>query len=143
MSATSTPSTQANQPLGRPKRSAPPNIAGPALKGLAIFVVVAVLGLAIALVTGATSVFNVVVWLLFVVLWIAFATALAFSPATLDQTWHRLRQVSLIVQALIWLLFLPITLGLWIWQRAWAAPIRLVLLAAVAAWNVFLFFPRG
>jgi hypothetical protein len=47
------------------------------------------------------------------------------------------------VQAVIWLLFLPIMLGLWIWERAWASTIRLVLLLAIAAWNVFLFFPRG
>ena len=46
------------------------------------------------------------------------------------------------IEAVAWLLFLPITLGLWIWQRGWAAPIRLILLITLAAWNLFLFFPR-
>jgi hypothetical protein len=81
MSATLTPSTAADRAgKSRPKRSAPPNVTGPALKGLAIFVVLAAFGLGIALVAGATFVFNVVVWLLFTVLWVAFVGALAFSP---------------------------------------------------------------
>lgn len=126
----------------RPKRSAPPKITRPVLTGLAIFVSLAAIGLAVSLVTGATSVFNVLVWLLFAVLWIAFLAALAFSPATLDQVWHSLRRLPLPIEAVAWLLFLPITLGLWIWQRGWAAPIRLILLITLAAWNLFVFFPR-
>jgi hypothetical protein len=144
MSATLTPSTAADRAgKRRAKRSAPPNVTGPALKGLAIFVVLAAFGLGIALVAGATSVFNVVVWLLFTVLWVAFVGALAFSPATLDEVWQAARRPAILIQAVVWLLFLPIMAGLWIWQRPWAAAIRLMLLLAIAVWNVFLFFPRS
>jgi hypothetical protein len=144
MSATLTPSTAADRAgKSRPKRSAPPNVTGPALKGLAIFVVLAAFGLGIALVAGATFVFNVVVWLLFTVLWVALVGALAFSPATLDEVWQAARRPAILIQAVVWLLFLPIMAGLWIWQRPWAAAIRLMLLLAIAVWNVFLFFPRS
>jgi hypothetical protein len=144
MSATLAPSTAADRAgKSRPKRSAPPNVTGPALKGLAIFVVLAAFGLGIALVAGATFVFNVVVWLLFTVLWVAVVGALAFSPATLDEVWQAARRPAILIQAVVWLLFLPIMAGLWIWQRPWAAAIRLMLLLAIAVWNVFLFFPRS
>jgi hypothetical protein len=144
MSATLAPSTAADRAgKSRPKRSAPPNVTGPALKGLAIFVVLAAFGLGIALVAGATFVFNVVVWLLFTVLWVAVVGALAFSPATLDEVWQAGRRPAILIQAVVWLLFLPIMAGLWIWQRPWTAAIRLMLLLAIAVWNVFLFFPRS
>jgi hypothetical protein len=144
MSATLTPSTAADRAgKRRAKRSAPPNVTGPALRGLAIFVVLAAFGLGIALVAGATFAFNVVVWLLFTVLWVAVVGALAFSPATLDEVWQAARRPAILIQAVVWLLFLPIMAGLWIWQRPWAAAIRLMLLLAIAVWNVFLFFPRS
>jgi hypothetical protein len=144
MSATLTPSTAADRAgKRRAKRSAPPDVTGPALRGLAIFVVLAAFGLGIALVAGATFAFNVVVWLLFTVLWVAVVGALAFSPATLDEVWQAARRPAILIQAVVWLLFLPIMAGLWIWQRPWAAAIRLMLLLAIAVWNVFLFFPRS
>jgi hypothetical protein len=144
MSTTVAPSKPAS-PLRtqRSKRALPAPITRPALRTLAILVVLAALGLGIALAAGATVVFNVLVWLLFTVLWLAVLVILAFSPATLDQVWRSLRRRPLVAQAVTWLLFLPIMLGLWIWKRAWPSTIRLVLLLAIAAWNVFLFFPRG
>ena len=144
MSATTTHSIPVSRTSGRPPhRSARPSVIRPALRGLAVFVLVAAVGLVVALGTGATAVFNVLVLLLFGVLWMAFAAALVFSPATLEEIWHRLTRLPLLVQALVWLLFLPIIVGLWIWQRAWAMPVRLALLIAIAGWNLFLFFPRG
>jgi hypothetical protein len=144
MSATTTPSTPAARLRSqRPKRALPPQISRPALIGLSIFVVLAATGLGIALAAGATFVFNVLAWLLFTVLWTGVLAALAFSPATLDEVSASVRRLPLVAQVVVWLLFLPIMLGLWIWQRAWAPPIRLILLLAIAAWNLFLFFPRG
>jgi hypothetical protein len=113
------------------------------LVALTIFVALAGCGLVVALVTSATSVFNVLIWLLFTVLWIAFAAALAFSPATLDDVWHAVRGKPLLVQGVAWLLFLPIMVALWIWEQTWALPVRLVLVIATGAWNLFLFFPRN
>src|SRR5207247_2142107 len=81
MSDSFPPSTP-RQRSGRPSssRAAPPQIVRPILGALGVFVVLAGIGLGIALVTGATQAFNILVWAAFTVLWIAFAVALAFSP---------------------------------------------------------------
>jgi hypothetical protein len=100
-------------------------------------------GLVVALVTGATAFFNVLVFLVFAALWLALVAALAFRPITVDQAWESLAHRPLAVEAIVWLLLLPIMVGLWVWRRSWVAPLRLVLLLSIAGWNLFLFFPRS
>ena len=113
------------------------------LTALAGFVVIGGIGLGIALVVGATAEFNVLVFALFTVLWIAFAAALAFSPRTLHDIWHYTRERPLVVQGFVWLLFLPIMIGLWIWERTWSLPVRLVLALGIGVCNVYVFFPQN
>jgi hypothetical protein len=72
-----------------------------------------------------------------------FLTAIAFRPATVNELWESARRQPILIQAVIWLLFLPIMTGAWIWRRPWAPAIRLALVFAIAAWNVFLFFPSA
>jgi hypothetical protein len=142
MSATLAPSTPASQsPTQQPARTAPPAILRPIVTALAVFVAFGGIGLGIALITGATVVFNVLVFTLFAILWIAFLAALAFSPGTLDHLWHRTRRLPLLIQGVVWLLCLPLMIGLWIWERTWSVPIRLVLVIALGVWNVYMFFP--
>ncbi len=86
--------------------------------------------------------FNIFVFTVFTLLWIAFAGALLFRRETLKNTWQSIRRLPLLVQLLLWLLFLPVMLGLWIWQTSWPLWLRLVLVAGLAWWNVFVFFPR-
>ena len=86
--------------------------------------------------------FNIFVFVLFTLLWLAFAAALLFRREMLINTWQSIRGLPLLVQFLIWLLFLPVILGLWIWQTSWPLWLRLVLVAGQAWWNVFMFFPR-
>jgi len=87
-------------------------------------------------------VFNIFVFVLFTLLWVAFIAVLLFRRERLNQTWQRIRRLPLLVQLLLWLLFLPVMLGLWIWQTAWPLWLRLLLVAGLAWWNVFVFFPR-
>jgi uncharacterized membrane protein YhfC len=68
---------------------------------------------------------------------------LAFSPHTLDDVWQAVRPRALVIQAVAWLLFLPLMMGLWIWERRWPVPMRMVLVLALGAWTVFFLFPRG
>lgn len=121
--------------------AAPPQLHG--LRALGIFVVVGVVALVAALATGATGVFNVLVFLFFGVLWACFAAALVFAPADLDALWRGYRQRNVVVQTLGWLLLLPVTAALFIWERRWQFVLRLVLVVAIAALNLFMFFPRG
>jgi hypothetical protein len=110
---------------------------------LAAFVVAATIALAVALVTGATGIFNALVFMLFAVLWISFAAALAMRPAELDDLWGAYRRRSALAQALGWLLFLPLVLALFVWERRWHPGVRLLLVLAIATANLFMFFPRG
>ena len=141
----SLPPSTPRQPSGRPSssRAAPPQIVRPILVALGLFVVLAGIGLGIALVTSATQAFNILIWAAFMVLWIAIAVAVAFSPGTLDDVWQAVRRRALVIQAVAWLLFLPIMIGLWIWERPWPLPIRVVLVLALGAWALYFLFPRG
>jgi hypothetical protein len=58
------------------------------LKALGIFVGVGVVALVAALFAGATGVFNVLVFVVFAVLWLCFAAALALAPPELDELWR-------------------------------------------------------
>jgi hypothetical protein len=113
------------------------------LKTLGVFVLVGVVALAAALVAGATGVFNVLVFLVFAVLWLCFAGALLLARADLDVLWGNFRQRNVAVQSLGWLLFLPLVAALFVWERRWQVAVRFVAVLAIAALNLFMFFPRG
>lgn len=102
--------------------------------------------------TLASGIGNGIGWLaehwvlfgLFLVLWVAFGAALVASQGSLDQAWQTIRDMPLIVQVVIWVLFLPVMAGLWIWEASgWNLIVRLVLVAGVAAWNLLVFMPKS
>jgi hypothetical protein len=80
---------------------------------------------------------------IFAVLWVAFGAALVLSQGSLDASWHWIRTLPLIVQGLVWVLFLPVVVGLWIWETSWPLLLRLVLVLGVAGWNLLVFLPRA
>ena len=108
-------------------------------RALAVFVAAAAIVLVGALFTGATTLFNVTVSALFIVLWVAFAAAVILSPVALEESWQKLRQRSLLVQAVAWVLFLPIVAGLCVWQRHWSRLVRLPIIASIAFVNLVMF----
>ena len=86
--------------------------------------------------------FNVGVFLVFGVLWAAFAVATVGSQGSLDEAWRWITGLHVIVQGLLWLLFLPVMAGLWVWETTWPLAWRLVALGGLGFANLFLFFPR-
>jgi hypothetical protein len=58
--------------------------------------------LAAALVVGATGLFNVLVFVLFAVLWLCLAAALASARVELDEFWRAFRRRSVHVQGVAW-----------------------------------------
>lgn len=80
---------------------------------------------------------------IFAILWLAFGAALIWSQGSLDQAWSSLRSLPLLVQIVVWILFLPVTAGLWIWESTWPLIVRLLVVAGVAGWNLFMFLPRA
>ena len=83
---------------------------------------------------------NGLLFVLFGILWAAFAAGLIWS---LDQVWQSIRGLPLLLQAIVWLLFLPVTVGLWVWETTWPLIVRLVLVAGIAGWNLLVFLPKA
>ena len=80
---------------------------------------------------------------LFGAVWIGFGIALVANPAMLDDASHAIGQLPLPLQAIVWLLFLPVMAGLWVWGTDWPGVVRLVLIAGIAGWNLLMFVPRA
>ena len=79
----------------------------------------------------------------FGVLWLAFGAALVLSQGSLDAAWSAIRSLPIVAQAVVWLLFLPVMAGLWIWETTWPLVLRLVLVGSLAAWNLLVLIPRA
>jgi hypothetical protein len=86
---------------------------------------------------------NGVLFAIFAVIWIAFAAGLIFSQGSVDQAWQTIRSLPVIVQLVVWVLFLPVMIGLWVWETSWPLIVRLVLVVGVAGWNLFMFLPKA
>ena len=85
-----------------------------------------------------------VLFAIFLVLWVAFGVALAVSQGSLDQAWQFVRGLPLVVQIGAWILFLPVMIGLWIWEASgWPFIVRIVLVIGVAGWNLLMFLPSA
>ncbi|MEW5989715.1 MAG: hypothetical protein AB1736_00010 [Chloroflexota bacterium] len=86
--------------------------------------------------------FNVAIFALFLVLWALSAYALVASQGSLDSVWAWSRSQHIVIQGAIWLLVLPLAIGLWVWESGWPLVIRLVLVVSIGAFNLWLFFPK-
>lgn len=80
---------------------------------------------------------------IFALLWVAFGAALVLSQGSLDGAWQWIRDLPLLAQGAVWLLFLPVVAGLWIWETTWPLLLRLVLVFALAGWNLLVFLPQS
>lgn len=73
---------------------------------------------------------------IFVVMWIGFAYALMVDPELLDEAWQWLRELPAPVQVVVWILILPIAVGLWIWESSWSPIVGLLLAAGMVGWTL-------
>lgn len=81
-------------------------------------------------------------WLAFAALWLGLLVALIANPAALDAAWQAIGGSPLVVQAVAWLLFLPLMAGLWVWETDWPLLVRVVLVLGIAGWNLLMFVPQ-
>jgi hypothetical protein len=101
--------------------------------------------------TLATGLGNSVAWLaengilfgIFALIWIAFAAGLIWSQGSIDQAWAAVRGLPLFLQAVVWLLLLPVIVGMWVWETTWPLIVRLVLVVGIAGWNLLVFLPKA
>lgn len=79
---------------------------------------------------------------IFLILWFAFGVALIFNQGALDSVWQWLTSVPIILQVILWVVFLPITLGLWIWESDWELWLRLLMIIVIAVVNISVLSPK-
>ena len=69
--------------------------------------------------------------LVFVLLWVGFVIALVVNPEWLSLFWNWVRELPIVAEIIIWILFLPILVGLWTWESSWPALVNLLVLAGI------------
>ena len=78
-------------------------------------------------------------FVVFAMLWLAFGAALIWSQGSVDTAWQAVRELPLLVQGLVWLLFLPVMIGMWVWESSWSLLLRLGTVLSVAVWTLLVF----
>jgi hypothetical protein len=81
-------------------------------------------------------------------LWLAFAVALVGSRSSLDATWRGVRALPVPIKGIVWLLTLPVMVGLAVWEgawrtRSWPVIVRLLVVGGLAVATLNAFLPRG
>jgi ABC-type amino acid transport system permease subunit len=84
-----------------------------------------------------------ILFAIFAFVWIVFAAGLIWSQGSVDQAWQSIRDLPLIVQVAVWVLFLPVMVGLWVWETSWPLVVRLVVVIGIAGWNLLVFLPKA
>ncbi|HSR31122.1 MAG TPA: hypothetical protein VLY63_11200 [Anaerolineae bacterium] len=73
---------------------------------------------------------------IFVVLWVGFAIALVLNREWLDLLWNWVRALPSVAEIIVWVFFLPIMVGLWIWESSWPALVSLLALVGIIIWTL-------
>ncbi len=73
---------------------------------------------------------------IFAMLWVGFAIALVVNREWLDLLWNWVRALPSVAEIIVWVLFLPIMVGLWIWQSSWSALVSLLAFAGIVVWTL-------
>ena len=73
---------------------------------------------------------------IFLVLWVGFIAALVVNREWLDVLWNWAQALPIVARIIVWVLFLPILVGLWIWESTWSVLGRLVGFAGIVAWTL-------
>lgn len=98
-------------------------------------------GIAIAGQTAGEAAWSISVFAISLVATAAFGYYLVTDPGRLNEIWEWTRSLNILVQGVIWLLFLPWMIALAIWVLPWALPIRLVLVVGTLGFTTWLLFP--
>jgi hypothetical protein len=73
---------------------------------------------------------------IFAMLWVGFAIALVVNREWLDLLWNWVRALPSVAEIIVWVLFLPIMVGLWIWESSWPALGNLLAFAGIVVWTL-------
>jgi hypothetical protein len=73
---------------------------------------------------------------IFVMLWLGFIIALVVNREWLDVLWNWTQALPLVPKIIVWVLFLPIMVGLWIWESSWPVLGRLGGFTGIVTWTL-------
>ena len=73
---------------------------------------------------------------IFATLWVGFAIALVVNREWLDLLWNWARALPAVAEIVVWVLFLPIMVGLWIWDSSWSALVSVLAFAGIVGWTL-------
>ena len=73
---------------------------------------------------------------IFVVLWGGFIIALIVNREWLDVLWNWAQALPLVPKIIVWMVFLPILVGLWAWESSWPTFGHLVGFAGIVIWTL-------
>jgi hypothetical protein len=73
---------------------------------------------------------------IFVMLWVGFTIAIAVNREWLDVLWDWVQELPLVPKIIFWVVFLPIMVGLWIWESSWPTLGRVVGFAGIVGWTL-------
>ncbi len=91
--------------------------------------------------TTGTLIFSAAMFVLSLIVSVAFGFFLLTEPSRLTEAWHAVRGLPLLVQLVLWALLLPWMIALWVWALPWALWLRLVLVIGILLWCNWLLFP--
>jgi hypothetical protein len=74
--------------------------------------------------------------------WSAFLVLVLFSESALSNLWEGLRDLPLLVEGLVWLLFFPLVLATAVWESSWETWLRVLLVACFTLGWSLAFLPR-
>lgn len=74
--------------------------------------------------------------LIFVVLWAGFVIAVVVNREWVDEIWVWAQALPSVAKIIVWVLFLPIMVGLCIWESSWPNVGRLIGFTAIVAWTL-------
>jgi hypothetical protein len=74
--------------------------------------------------------------LIFILLWGGLVVALVVNREWLDEIWRWTQGLPSVPKILVWVLFLPIMVGLWIWESSWPTIGRLVGITGIVVWTL-------
>ena len=83
-----------------------------------------------------SRIMNIYAISIFVVLWVGFVIALIVNREWLDEIWSWVGALPSVPKIIVWVLFLPIMTGLWIWESSWSTFGRLAGFAGIVIWTL-------
>jgi hypothetical protein len=73
--------------------------------------------------------------LIFLVLWVGIVVALAMNRQWIDDIWIWAQGLPTVPKIIVWVLFLPIMVSLWIWESSWSTFGRVLAFGGIVVWT--------